>query len=286
MKRFRFIERKKTIFPVRRLCKVLRVSESGYYAWASRPASQRQRDDMVFLAYIRSQHVVNHRAYGRKRMSVELKSQGIVIGERRIARLMRDNDIHVVRTRKFKRTTDSNHTHNVAPNLLDGNFQASAPNEKWAGDISYLWTAEGWLYLAVIIDLYSRRVIGWAVSDRLKRDLPIEALKRAIALRQPPSGVIHHSDRGSQYCSNDYRKLLKDHGFLSSMSGKGYCYDNAAVETFFKSLKAELIWREQYETREQAQNALFHYINGFYNPRRRHSYLGSVSPVKYECRAG
>ena len=141
MKRFRFIERKKALFPVRRLCKVLRVSESGYYAWASRPACQRQRDDMVFLAYIRSQHIANRRAYGRKRMSVELKSQGIAIGERRIARLMRDNDIHVVRTRKFKRTTDSNHTHNVAPNLLDGNFQASAPNEKWAGDISYLWTA-------------------------------------------------------------------------------------------------------------------------------------------------
>ena len=144
------------------------------------------------------------------------------------------------------------------------------------------WTAEGWLYLAVIIDLFSRRVIGWAVSDRLKRDLPIEALKRAIALRQPLPGVIHHSDRGSQYCSNDYRKLLKDHGFLASMSGKGNCFDNAAVETFFKSLKAELIWREQYETRKQAQNALFHYINGFYNPRRRHSYLGSISPVKYE----
>ena len=164
-------------------------------------------------------------------------------------------------------------------------FRPRDQNQKWAGDISYLWTAEGWLYLAVIIDLYSRRVIGWAVSDRLKRDLPIKALKRAIALRQPPPGVIHHSDRGSQYCSNDYRKLLKDHGFLSSMSGKGNCYGNATVETFFKSLKAELIWREHYETREQAQNALFHYINGFYNPRRRHSYLGSISPVKCESMA-
>jgi len=139
---------------------------------------------------------------------------------------------------------------------LDGDFQATAPNQKWAGDISYLWTAEGWLYLAVIIDLFSHRVIGWAVSDRLKRDLPIEALKRAIALRQPPSGVIHHSDRGAQYCSNDYQTLLEDHDFLLSMSGKGNCYDNACVETFFKSLKAELIWRNQYDTRAQAQGRI------------------------------
>ena len=283
--RFRFIEQEKANFSICRMCEVLRVSESGYYTWVSRPASQRQRDDMVYLAHIRAEHARNYRAYGRKRMTDELRDQGIVIGERRVGRLMRDNDIRIVRTHKFKRTTNSNHNHNIASNLLDGDFQATGPNQKWAGDISYLWTAEGWLYLAVIIDLFSRRVIGWAISDRLKRDLPIEALKRAIALRQPPPGVIHHSDRGSQYCSNDYRKLLKDHGFLSSMSGKANCYDNAAVETFFKSLKAELIWREQYETREQAQNALFHYINGFYNPRRRHSYLGSISPVKYESMA-
>jgi len=283
--RFRFIEQEKANFSICRMCEVLRVSESGYYTWVSRPASQRQRDDMVYLAHIRAEHARNYRAYGRKRMTDELRDQGIVIGERRVGRLMRDNDIRIVRTHKFKRTTNSNHNHNIASNLLDGDFQATGPNQKWAGDISYLWTAEGWLYLAVIIDLFSRRVIGWAISDRLKRDLPIEALKRAIALRQPPPGVIHHSDRGSQYCSNDYRKLLKDHGFLASMSGKGNCYHNAAVETFFKSLKAELIWREQYETREQAQNALFHYINGFYNSRRRHSYLGSISPVKYESMA-
>ena len=221
--RFRFIEKEKANFSICRMCKVLRVSESGYYAWVSRPASQRQRDDMVYLAHIRAEHARNYRAYGRKRMTDELRDQGIVIGERRVGRLMRENDIRIVRTHKFKRTTNSNHNHNIAPNLLDGDFQATGPNQKWAGDISYLWTAEGWLYLAVIIDLFSRRVIGWAVSDRLKRDLPIEALKRAIALRQPPPGVIHHSDRGSQYCSNDYRKLLKDHGFLSSMSGKGNC---------------------------------------------------------------
>ncbi len=180
MMRFRFIGEKKAIFPVHRLCKVMAVSQSGYYAWASRPASQRQRDDMVFLAHIRSLHVRNLRAYGRKRMTEELKCQGITIGERRVGRLMQDNDIHVVRTRKFKRTTDSNHNYNIAPNLLDGDFKATGPNQKWAGDISYLWTLEGWLYLAVVIDLFSRRVVGWAVSNRLKRDLPIEALKEPL----------------------------------------------------------------------------------------------------------
>lgn len=267
------------------MCKVLGVSDSGYYAWVSRPASQRQRDDMVYLAHILAKHERNYCAYGRKRITDELRDRGVLIGERRVGRLMRDNDICIIRTHKFKRTTNSNHTYNIAPNLLDGDFQATGPNQKWAGDISYLWTAEGWLYLAVIIDLYSRRVIGWAVSNRLKRDLPIEALKRAIALRQPLPGVIHHSDHGSQYCSNDYRKLLKEHDFLSSMSGKGNWYDNAAVETFFKTLKAELIRREKNETREQAQNALFHYINGFIDPRRRNSYLGSISPVKYESLA-
>ncbi|WP_417790692.1 IS3 family transposase, partial [Terasakiella pusilla] len=174
---------------------------------------------------------------------------------------------------------------NVAPNLLDGDFTTSGPNQKWAGDISYIKTAEGWLYLAVVIDLYSRRVIGWATSKRLKRKLVIDALQRAIALRQPPEGVIFHSDRGRQYCSHDYQKLLRKHAFKASMSGKGNCYDNAAVETFFKSLKAELIWRMKLQTREQAEKALFGYINRFYNPKRRHSYLGNISPIQFEMKA-
>ncbi len=159
------------------------------------------------------------------------------------------------------------------------------PNQKWAGDISYIWTNEGWLYLAVIIDLYSRRVIGWAVSNRMKRDLAIRALDMAVALRQPPKGCIHHTDRGSQYCSNDYQKLLTKHGFEVSMSGKGNCYDNSMVETFFKSIKAELIWRNRWDTRRQAKGAIFQYINGFYNPRRRHSSLGGKSPLAFERKA-
>ena len=198
---------------------------------------------------------------------------------------MRENGIRVVRTRKHKVTTDSNHTFNISPNLLVRDFSARAPSQKWAGDISYIWTREGWLYLAVIIDLYSRRVIGWAVSNRMKKDLVIRALQMAINLRQPPPGGIHHTDRGSQYCSRAYQKILKTHGFQVSMSGKGNCYDNSVVETFFKTLKAELIWRQSWTTRRQAEMALFEYINGFYNPRRKHSALGYKSPLAFERKA-
>ena len=200
----------------------------------------------------------------------------------RVGRLMRQNGISVFRTRKHKVMIDSNHKFNIAPNLLDRNFAANEPNQKWAGDISYIWTREGWLYPAVILDLHSRRVIGWAVSNRMKRDLAIRALKMAIAFRSPPKDCIHHTDRGSQYCSHDYQKILRQHGFKVSMSGKGNCYDNAAVETFFKTIKAELIWRHSWNTRRQAEMAIFEYINGFYNPRRRHSALGWKNPVAFE----
>jgi len=218
-------------------------------------------------------------------MADELRGLGFTVSEKRVARLMKDNKIKVIRTHAFKKTTDSDHNFNVAPNLLDGDFKTTGPNQKWAGDISYINTAEGWLYLAVVINLYSRRVIGWTTSKRLKPKLVIDALQRAIALRQPPKGVIFHSDRGSQYCFHDYQKRLRKHGFETSMSGKGNCYDNAAVETFFKSLKAELIWRVKLQTRKQAEKALFGYINRFYNPKRRHSYLDNISPMQFELKA-
>lgn len=246
---------------------------------------RRQRDDLVLLAHIREQHRLTLGSYGRPRMTEELKELGLCVGHRRVGRLMRENGIYVVRTRKHKNTTDSNHQFNIAPNLLDRDFSASIPNQKWAGDITYIWTREGWLYLAVILDLYSRRVIGWAVSNRMKKDLAIRALEMAINLRQPSPGCIHHTDRGSQYCSHNYQKLLRDQGFRVSMSGKGNCYDNAAVETFFKSLKAELIWRHNWATRRETERALFQYINGFYNPRRRHSALGWKSPLAFERKA-
>jgi transposase InsO family protein len=237
---------------------------------------------MVLLAHIREQFRLSLGSYGRPRMTEELKELGFDVGHRRIGRLMRQNSITVKRNKKFKATTDSNHSFNIAPNLLNRNFHADAPNQKWAGNISHVWTQEGWLYLAVILDLRSRRVIGWAVSNRMKRDLAIRALKMAIALRRPPKGCIHHTDRGSQYCSHDYQKILRQHGFQVSMSGTGNCYDNAAVETFFKTIKAELLWQRSCPTRRDAEIAIFEYINGFYNPRRRHSALGWKSPLAFE----
>jgi transposase InsO family protein len=218
-------------------------------------------------------------------MTEELNELGIRVGQRRVGRLMRQNGIQVIRSRKFKRTTDSDHAFNIAPNLLQQDFTASAPNQKWAGDITYVWTQEGWVYLAVIIDLFSRRVVGWATSNRRRRVLALRALNMAIAIRRPPQGCIHHTDRGSQYCAHDYQKLLRKHGFRVSMSGKGNCYDNSAVESFFKSLKAEIVRRRNWQTRRDAEVALFGYINGFCNPRRKHSALGWKSPVAFEQRA-
>lgn len=280
--RFRFIEEHQDHFPTNRLCHVVGVSTRGLRAWRTRPASRRKRSDLVTLAHIKEQSRLSSGSYGRPRMTEELKEIGLDIGHRRVGRLMRQNGISVVRTRKHRMTTDSDHKFNIAPNLLDRDFMAEAPNQKWAGDISYVWTREGSLYLAVILDLHSRRIIGWAVSNRMKRDLAIRALNMAIAFRTPPRGCIHHTDRGSQYCSHDYQKVLRQHGFKVSMSGKGNCYDNAAVETFFKTIKAELIWRRSWGTRRQAEMAIFEYINGFYNSRRRHSALGWKSPVAFQ----
>ena len=218
-------------------------------------------------------------------MTEELKEIGFDIGHRRDGRLMRHNGISMVGTRKHKVTTDRNHKFNIAPNLPDRNFTADQPNQKWAADITYIWTREGWLYPAVILDLHLRRVIGWAVSNSMKRDLTIRALEMAIALRAPAKGCLHHIDRGSQYCSHNHHKIPRQHGFRGSMSGKANCNDNAAVETFFKTIKAELTSHNRWETRRQAQGAIFQYINGFYNLLHRHSSLGDKSPLAFERQA-
>ncbi len=283
--RFAFISENKDVLPIKRLCQIMGVSPRGYRAYCGRPLSHSQCKDLVVLAHIREQFALSLGSYGRPRMTKELKEAGVAVGHRRVGRLMRDNGIRVERSKKYKVTTDSNHSFNIAPNLLDGDFHATAPNQKWAGDISYIWTREGWLYLAVIIDLYSRRVVGWAVSNRMKRDLAIRALEMAINLRRPPADCIHHTDRGSQYCSHDYQKILRQHKFKVSMSGKGNCYDNAAVETFFKTIKAELIWRHHWPTRREAELAIFNSINRFYNARRKHSALGWKSPLAFEAQA-
>jgi putative transposase len=280
--RFQLIDVGSEEFPVQRLCKVLGVSQSGYFAWRRRPASSRQREDLVLLAHIRSAFALSNETYGSPRMTRELQESGLRVGRRRTARLMRENGLKARQKRRFKRTTDSHHPLPIAPNLLDQDFSAERPNEKWNADISYVWTGEGWLYLAVVLDLFARRVVGWAASDRLHKELPLEALRKALAIRQPSAGLIHHSDRGSQYCSVAYQAVLKEHGILVSMSGKGNCFDNAVVETFFKTLKSEMVWRTAFQTRAEARDAIARYIDGFYNPVRRHSTLDFISPAQFE----
>ncbi|BDA82973.1 transposase (plasmid) [Aureimonas sp. SA4125] len=280
--RFELIDAAKEEFPVQRLCKVLGVSSSGYFAWKDRPACRRQQRDMVLLAHVRSAFRLSNGTYGSPRMRHELQAEGIAIGRRRTARLMRENGLKARQKRRFKRTTDSLHAFPIAPNLLDQDFATERRDEKWGADISYVWTREGWLYLAVVIDLFARRVVGWAVSDRLHKELALEALRKALVLRRPKTGLIHHSDRGSQYCSIDYQAELRRYDVLISMSGKGNCYDNAMVETFFKTLKSELVWRTVFQTRTEAKAAIGRYIDSFYNPVRRHSALDFISPVQFE----
>ena len=279
---FALIDAKKADVPIATACAMLNVSVSGYYAWKSRHASPRQRRDMILLAHIRAQFAISNETYGSPRMHVELTEDGVVVGRHRVARIMRENAMQARQKTRYKKTTDSDHGGPVAINVLQQNFSADGPDQKWGVDISYVWTAEGWLYLAIVLDLFSRRIVGWAISDRMKRSLAMDALKRAITLRDPKPGLIHHSDRGSQYCSADYRKLVQSQSFIASMSGRGNCYDNAMVETVFKTLKAELIWRTTFNSRRQAIDAIGEYIEGFYNPRRRHSSLGYVSPAKFE----
>lgn len=279
---FRLVDKAKKEFPVHRLCRVLGVSQSGYFAWKGRPACRRQHEDMVLLAHVRSAFALSNGTYGSPRMTRELRDDGLTVGRRRTARLMRENGLRARQKRRFKRTTDGHHVWPVAPNLLDQDFAAAGPNEKWGADISYIWTKEGWLYLAVVIDLFARRVVGWSTSDRLHRDLALAALRKAVVMRRPAAGLIHHSDRGSQYCSTDYQAELEALGILISMSGRGNCFDNAMVETFFKTLKSELVWRTAFETRADATAAIGRYIDGFYNPIRRHSALDFTSPAQFE----
>ena len=283
--KFPVIAAEKASIPITRACALLGVSESGFHAWRQRDESAHARRDRVLLREIRTQFSASNETYGSPRMTVELNEDGFEVGRHRVARLMRENALKALQRKRFKKTTDSDHGGPVAPNLLDQDFTATAPNQKWGVDISYVWTNEGWLYLAIVLDLFSRRIVGWAVSDRMKKDLALTALKRAIAVRRPSQNLLHHSDRGSQYCSDAYLKLLNDHGFTVSMSGKGNCYDNSMVEAVFKTIKAELIWRAIWRTRDQAKAAIARYIDGFYNPKRRHSALGYKSPIQFESQA-
>lgn len=271
-------------FPVAFMCRVLGVSRSGFYAWCSRPESARSKENKELVTEIKRVHAESRGTYGSPRIHAELQEQGVEVGRKRVARLMRENGVAAGGRRRYRKTTDSDHDHRVAPNVLDREFVVTAKNRVWAGDITYVWTSEGWLYLAVVLDLFSRRVVGWAVADHMRTDLVLRALDEALLRRRPGGDLLHHSDRGSQYASDDYRARLEALGIECSMSRKGNCWDNAVVESFFGTLKTELGDLAGC-TRAEARAALFEYVEVFYNRERRHSYLGYVSPARYEADA-
>jgi len=282
--KFLFIEGHRRMWPVGLICRVLEVTRGGYYAWRGRKPSPRQQRQEELAGKIRSVHQANRRVYGSPRIHRELLAGGEKVCRNTVARLMNQRNIRARIKRKYvPRTTDSRHEHAVAKNVLDRRFDAVAPNRKWVADITYVATQEGWLYLAAVMDLCSRKIVGWSMGDHLRTDLVADALKMAIARRQPERGLLHHSDRGVQYASDDYQDLLKRNEIKCSMSEKGNCYDNAAMESFFATLKTELVHNEQYATHAAARASIFEYIEVFYNRNRRHSSLGYLSPEMFEA---
>jgi transposase InsO family protein len=280
---YRFIDDHKDLWPVRLLCETLEVSAAGYYAWRQRPRSAQEQWHASLLVEIRAIHAEVKARYGSPRMYEELVARGHDCCVNTVAKLMRDNDIRAKTARRFRvRTTDSNHDLPVADNLLDRQFNPSEANEAWVADITYIPTREGWLYLAAVEDLYSRRIVGWAMAEHMESRLVVDALELAVQRRLPGEGLLSHSDRGSQYASEHYRLLLARHGITCSMSRKADCWDNAPMESFFASLKKELVHDADFATRAEARAAIFEYIEVFYNNQRRHSSLGYVSPAEYE----
>ncbi|MAF66832.1 MAG: IS3 family transposase [Planctomycetes bacterium] len=280
--RFAFIDVEKASYPLRVLCRVLRVSRSGFYAWLRRMPSNRELDDERLRPKIVDAFKVGRGTYGSPRVQGELVDQGVEVGRRRVARLMRELGLQGLSPRKFRVTTDSNHGEAIAPNVLVRDFVADEPNEKWTTDITYIWTAEGWLYLAVVMDLYSRRIVGWSTADHMETSLCLDALSMAIKSRTNVRGVIHHSDRGVQYASKVYRQELESQKIECSMSRRGNCWDNAVAESFFGTFKNELIYRRPWLDRESVRDAISEYIEVFYNRIRRHSTIGNISPAKFE----
>jgi len=258
------------------------VSRSGFYLWKNRGEGKREKEELKIMRAIEDIHKASRGNYGSPRIFAELKGLGFKCSKSRVERLMKKHGIRARTRRKFKVTTDSKHSHPVAPNLLNREFSPKGPNAVWGADITYIWTKEGWLFLAVILDLYSRQVVGWSMNKRMTRELTLNALKMAINRRNPGPGLMHHSDRGSQYACGDYQKLLTAHKMLCSMSRKGNCWDNSPVESFFHTLKTECIYWEEFETREQAKRKIFEWIEILYNRNRRHSTLGYLSPVTFE----
>jgi transposase InsO family protein len=282
--RFRFIATEKAQFPVRVLCRTLQVSRAGFYAWQDRAPSARAQADERLGVEIAAIHAESRQRYGSPRIHAELVERGCRTGRKRVARLMRGHGLAARRRRRFRVTTQSRHLFPIAPNVLARQFERAAPNQAWVTDITYIPTGEGWLYLAVILDLCSRFAVGWAMHDRITDDLTLDALGMALSRRRPSPGLLHHSDRGRQYASGDYQRLLAEHEIVGSMSRRGNCWDNAVAESFFASLKVELVHDATWSTRTAARAELFEYLEVFYNGRRRHSALGYLSPRAFEQR--
>ena len=279
---YRFIREHTAEFRVETMCRVFNASRSGYYRWLHRGAGKRQKQDEIIKNKIRVIYQQSRRTYGSPRIHRQLSMQGIRCGKKRVERLMKEEGLRAIQKRKYKVTTDSKHNLPVASNHLNRNFCAENPNMAWVSDITYIYTQEGWLYLAAIMDLYSRKIVGWAMKERLAQELVIEALDMALKQRRPGRGLIIHSDRGSQYASNAYQQMLWHNGIVCSMSRKGDCWDNAVMESFFHTLKTELIFHRHYQTRSQARRDIFEYIEVFYNRVRLHSAIGYASPENYE----
>jgi len=270
---------------VKILCQVLNVSRSGYYAWRKRPPlSKRSQRRAELSRQIKRAYEESRRSYGSPRITVELKSCGVQVCLNTVAKYMREDGVFVRPPRRFvPRTTDGDHGHPIAPNLLERDFAATAPNQKWVSDLTYIWSGEGWLYLSIVMDLFSRRIVGWSMSNTMKADGVAQAMTMAVKNRKPAKDLIHHSDRGCQYACRLYRRMLDHHQIAASMSRTGDCYDNAPAESFFGTLKTELVHKEYYRTRAEARSSVFQWIECWYNRRRRHSSLGYLSPEAFEA---
>ncbi|REK60232.1 MAG: IS3 family transposase [Geobacillus sp.] len=265
-----------------KMCEVLGISRSGYYAWTKRPESQQKERQEALKKQIKKIHIESRETYGSPKITKILQKQGVEVSPKTVARIMKDGDIRSKTKKKYKATTNSKHHWPVYPNLLNQQFEVNEPNQVWVADITYIWTKEGWLYLASIMDLFSRKIVGWYLSERMTKELVIQAFHRAIHQRNPQPGLIHHSDQGSQYASNEYQAMLRQYGIQTSMSRKGNCYDNACAESFHSILKKELIFHETFTTREEAKQRIFEYLECFYNAQRIHSANGYMSPMEYE----
>ena len=280
--RYAWIRQHQSDYPVQVMCRVLEVGASGYYDWRDRsPSARTQRHQQIAQAAARS-YFESHRIYGYRKVHQDLQAEGVPCGEDTVRQVLRENGLYSRIRRKFVRTTDSNHSAPIADNILNRDFSAERPNKKWVADITYIATAEGWLYLAAVMDLFSRRIVGWSMSEFIDAALATSALKMAVEQRGPDAGLLHHSDRGVQYASGDYQDILKEGQIVGSMSRKGNCWDNAVMENFFGSLKNEWVRDQVFATRQAAKESLFNYIEVFYNRQRRHASLGYLSPAAYE----